>query len=87
MSYSRDKTLFYTNFYRTIFVVFLLVRMMHGASLRPFLLCFYWCGPVDLAETDENENERGNEKEKGNGRQESYKRGIGRQPYKLYYAR
>ena len=88
MSYSRDKTLFYTNFYRTIiFVVFLLVHMMHGASMRPFLLCFYWCGQVDLAETDENENECGNENEKGNGRQESYKHGIGRQPYKLYHAR
>ena len=63
------------------------MRMMRGASLRPFLLCFYWCGKVDLAETDENENKRGNENEKENGCQESYKRGIGQQPYKLYHAR
>ena len=35
-------------------------------------------------ETDENgnENERENENEKGNGRQEGYKFGIGRRPYK-----
>ena len=41
-------------------------------------------GQVDLAETDENgnENERENENEKGNGRQEGYKFGIGRRPYK-----
>ena len=41
-------------------------------------------GQVDLTETDENgnENERENENEKGNGRQEGYKFGIGRQPYK-----
>ena len=40
---------------------------------------------MDLAETDENENEneRENENEKGNGRQESYKCGIGRRPCKL----
>ena len=39
---------------------------------------------VDLAETDENENEneRGNENEKGNGRQESYRCGIGRRSCK-----
>ena len=42
------------------------------------------CGQVDLTETDENgnENERENENEKGNGRQEGYKFGIGRRPYK-----
>ena len=41
-------------------------------------------GQVDLAETDENENEneRGNENEKGNGRQESYGCGIGRRSCK-----
>ena len=41
-------------------------------------------GQVDLTETDENgnENERENENEKGNGRQEGYKFGIGRRPYK-----
>ena len=33
-------------------------------------------GQVDLAETDEN----GNENEKGNGRQEGYKCGVGRRP-------
>ena len=39
---------------------------------------------MDLAETDENENEneRGNENEKGNGRQESYGCGIGRRSCK-----
>ena len=36
-------------------------------------------GQVDLAETDEN----GNENEKGNGRQEGYKCGIGRRHCKL----
>ena len=35
---------------------------------------------MDLAETDENEN--GNENEKGNGRQESYRCGIGRRSCK-----
>ena len=48
------------------------------------VLCF--SGQVDLAETDENENEneneRGNENEKGNGRQESYRCGIGRRSCK-----
>ena len=47
-------------------------------------------GQVDLAETDENgnENKRENENEKGNGRQEGYKFGIGRRPYKpTYHAR
>ena len=41
-------------------------------------------GQVDLTEMDENgnENERENENEKGNGRQEGYKFGIGRRPYK-----
>ena len=44
---------------------------------------------MDLAETDENENEneRGNENEKGNGRQEGYKCGIGPRPCKLMIMR
>ena len=38
------------------------------------LTAVVYYGQVDLAETDENENEneRGNENEKGNGRQEGY---------------
>ena len=47
----------------------------------------YPCGQVDLAETDENENERRNENEKGNGCQEDYKCGIGPRPCKLMIMR
>ena len=44
-------------------------------------------GQVDLAETDEseNENERGNENEQGKGRQAGSRCGIGRRSCKLLY--